>query len=184
MSVLQTRRIVITGGPGSGKTALINFLEQQNYLCFPEVSRSIILEAQKQGIDQLFLEDPVMFSKLLLEGRLKQYNEGTHKSAPLVFYDRGIPDILAYLEFKKTPYPSLFKEESQKNTYDFIFVLPPWEAIYQRDNERYESFEQAQAIHLHLVATYKRYDYEVYSLPHGTLAERADFLFKKINILL
>ena len=63
---MNTKRIVITGGPGSGKTTLINHIEQLGYPTMHEVSREIINEARKEGIDQLFLTDPMLFSQKLL----------------------------------------------------------------------------------------------------------------------
>jgi predicted ATPase len=65
------RRIVITGGPGTGKTSLITALESKGYTCLPEISRQVTLEAREKGIDQLFLKDPMLFSYKLLEGRKK-----------------------------------------------------------------------------------------------------------------
>ena len=72
------KKIVITGGPGSGKTSLIDFLEENGYQCQHEISRQVTLEAKKKGIDQLFLSDPILFSQLLLKGRLQQYQEVDH----------------------------------------------------------------------------------------------------------
>ena len=43
------------------------------FTCMPEISRTITKEAQMSGIDQLFLKDPLLFSELLLEGRIAQY---------------------------------------------------------------------------------------------------------------
>ncbi len=54
--------IVIAGGPSSGKTTLINALKEKGHICYPEISRAIIKKAQEQGIDQLFLENPLLFS--------------------------------------------------------------------------------------------------------------------------
>ena len=34
--------------------------------CMEEISRQVTLEAQEKGIEQLFLEDPLMFSEQLL----------------------------------------------------------------------------------------------------------------------
>ena len=72
------KKIVITGGPGSGKTSLVSYLLNIGHQCIPEISRAVTIEAQKQGIEQLFLEDPILFSQKLLEGRLAQFND-THK---------------------------------------------------------------------------------------------------------
>lgn len=61
--------VVIIGGPGTGKTTIIDTLKSMGHCCYPEISREVTLEAKKQGIEQLFLEKPLLFSELLLEGR-------------------------------------------------------------------------------------------------------------------
>jgi len=178
---LNTKRIVITGGPGSGKTTLIDHLTDLGYDCMPEISREVTLEAQKQGIEQLFLEDPILFSRKLLFGRLDQFHEGAHFDKDLLFYDRGMPDVTAYLEYLETEYPREFAEICAEHTYDIVFMLPPWEAIYASDNERYESWEIAVTIAEFLEQEYRKFGYEVYIVPEGTLSERATFILDKLN---
>ena len=126
---MNTKRIVITGGPGSGKTSLINYLGSLGYDCLPEISREITLQAQEEGIDQLFLEKPLLFSELLMAGRLKQFKQANGFPNQIIFYDRGIPDVTAYLHYLGTPYPRHFDSTCEANRYDAIFLLPPWEAI-------------------------------------------------------
>ena len=127
---MEKEIVVITGGPGTGKTTLIDALIEQGYSCFPEISRQITLEAKKQGIEQLFLEKPLLFSELLLEGRKKQYQSALQDHAEIVFLDRGIPDILAYMHYIGDSYPAFFDEACAENQYSKVFVLPPWEEIY------------------------------------------------------
>ena len=103
---MEKELVVITGGPGTGKTTIIDGLIEQGYSCFPEISRQITLEAKKQGIEQLFLEKPLLFSELLLEGRRKQYQSALQDQAEIVFLDRGIPDILAYMHYIGDSYPA------------------------------------------------------------------------------
>lgn len=107
---MKTRKIVITGGPGTGKSTLINHLISKGYLCTEEISRQVTKEAQKKGIDQLFLTDPLLFSKLLLEGRQKQYMDSEIHKGQTVFFDRGIPDVLAYMDYIGDQYPETFVE--------------------------------------------------------------------------
>ena len=45
------KRIVITGGPGTGKSTIINELIKQDYTCMEEISRQVTLDAQKEGIE-------------------------------------------------------------------------------------------------------------------------------------
>lgn len=181
---MNTKRIVITGGPGSGKTSLINELESKGFACLPEISREVIKKAQAEGIDQLFLEQPLLFSQRLLEGRLKQFQEAQNYKEPRLFYDRGMPDVVAYMDYINTDYPKEFEKTCQDHRYDVVFLLPPWEAIYQQDNERYESYEQAEKIFQYLDRAYQRYGYEVHHVPFGTLPYRSEFILKKLSQLL
>ncbi|MEZ4874714.1 MAG: ATP-binding protein [Flavobacteriaceae bacterium] len=181
---MKPKRIVITGGPGSGKTSLIDYLKEQGKACLPEVSREVTARAQAQGIDQLFLKDPILFSKLLLEGRLEQYAAAESLPSDFLFYDRGIPDILAYMDYLKTEYPSYFSEACVHNKYDVVFLLPPWEDIYIQDKERYESFQEAEKIFHYLHQGYQYFGYEVHHVPVGSIEYRCAHILKKIEELL
>jgi predicted ATPase len=177
---LKKELIVITGGPGTGKTTIIDALIEQGYACFPEISRQITLEAKKQGIEQLFLEKPLLFSELLLEGRKKQHQQASQDHAEIVFLDRGIPDILAYMHYIGDSYPSFFDQASKEHNYSKVFVLPPWEDIYESDEARYENFEQAKLIYNHLKETYQIYGYSLIEVPQGTVEERIQFILKQL----
>ena len=102
---MKTQKIVLIGGPGTGKTTLINALKIKGYNCMEEISRQVTLKAQEKGIEQLFLEDPLLFSEHLLLGRQKQFLEANALEGGFVFFDRGIPDVVAYLDYLKTSYP-------------------------------------------------------------------------------
>lgn len=173
--------IVIIGGPGTGKSTIIDGLIDKGFCCYPEISRQVTLEAKKQGIEQLFLENPLLFSELLLEGRKKQFKSALEETHEVVFIDRGIPDILAYMHYIGDSYPSHFDLACRENLYTKIFILPPWEEIYESDEARYENFEQAQLIHDHLTETYLKYGYEPIEVPKDTLDKRILFILDEIS---
>ncbi len=183
MQTLKTKRIVITGGPGTGKTALIEHLVDLGYHCLPEISRSVTKKAQEEGIDQLFLEQPILFSEMLLKGRLQQYHEARNAATPYLFYDRGMPDVISYMNYLGTVYSEKFLEICQSYAYDAVFLLPPWSDIYIQDNERYESFEQAELIFKYLLAGYQTFGYQVIEVPPGSLEDRTAFIMQKLNKL-
>ena len=175
------KKIVITGGPGTGKSTVIDELHKRNFDCMFEISREVTVKAQNEGINQLFLTQPLLFSELLLKGRVDQYIEASKKECDFVFFDRGIPDVHAYMNYISIDYPELYIEKSNFYRYDFIFLMPPWEEIYITDNERYENFEQALAIHNHLERTYKLLDYPIIEVPKGTVDERIAFILDQIK---
>jgi predicted ATPase len=178
---VQKEIIVIIGGPGTGKTSIIEKLIANGHCCYPEISRQVTLEAQKQGIEQLFLKNPLLFSELLLEGRKKQFESACNEPHEVVFLDRGIPDVLAYMHYIGDSYPSFFDTACREHIYTRIFILPPWEEIYVSDRERYENFEQAKLIYNHLTETYQNYGYELVEVPKDSVDNRILFILDKIS---
>tara|TARA_R110002072_G_scaffold78709_7_gene182254 strand:- start:1246 stop:1788 length:543 start_codon:yes stop_codon:yes gene_type:complete len=170
------KKIVLIGGPGTGKSSVLNELESRNYICMPEVSREVTIIAKKEGIDQLFLTEPLLFSKLLLEGREKQYIDANNHHSDVVFFDRGLPDVHAYMEYTKEEYPAYFREKSISYRYDHVFLFKPWEEIYISDNERYESFEESVIINEHLQKAYQELNYSIIDVPFNTIEKRTDFI--------
>lgn len=177
---MKNKKIVITGGPGTGKSSIIHKLEEKGEKCLHEISRQVTLEAQQEGIDQLFLEKPLLFSEKLLEGRLNQYIEASEIKSDHIFIDRGLPDVVAYMDYFRTDYPEIFNQTCKNNRYNQIFILPPWKEIYTSDNERYESFEEALKISSYLYTTYKRYGYDPIEVPRLSVIERTNFILDKI----
>jgi len=175
-------KIVITGGPGTGKSTVINKLLELNYTCMPEISREITIKAQKNGIDQMFLKKPLLFSQLLLEGRVQQYKDANVKKSSIVFFDRGIPDVHGYMNYLGVDYPKQYKETSEQYMYTHVFMMPPWQKIYISDNERYESYEQSLAIYNHLEKTYKNLNYNIIEVPTGTVHKRVNFILNTLKI--
>ena len=174
------QKIVLIGGPGTGKSTVLKEFVRRGYQCMPEVSRKVTLKAQQEGIDQLFLENPLLFSQLLLEQREKQFKDAMLSDKKLVFFDRGIPDIHAYMDFLKTDYPDIYIEKSLKYKYNKVFMLRPWKEIYTQDNERYESFEQAIELDKFLRKTYEDLDYSIIDIPFDTVENRCDFILNSL----
>lgn len=175
------QKIVITGGPSTGKTTVINELISQKFTCIPEISRQVTLKAREDGVAWLFLKDPLLFSKLLLEGREQQYKEAEKMTDPFIFFDRGIPDVHAYMNYLAVDYPPIYLEKSKKYIYDKIFLMPPWEEIYTSDGERYEDFEQSLAIYNHLKNAYQALNYQITEIPFGTVEERVHFILNTLK---
>ena len=46
--MINTKKILITGGPGAGKTSIINELEKRNFNCEHEIVRSLTIEGKKK----------------------------------------------------------------------------------------------------------------------------------------
>ena len=75
------KKIIITGGPSTGKTSIIEELKKEGHQCMDEVSREVILEARKKGIENLFLTSPIYFSEILLKKRIQQYFDADNEAS-------------------------------------------------------------------------------------------------------
>ena len=182
------QKIVITGAPGTGKTSIINKLEEDHFFCYHEIIRDFTLEAKENSDATIFnsnplafVKDPFEFNNKILNGRIHQYLDSIENKNELIFFDRAIPDVLAYMDFFNQEYGTKFTEACKKHTYTKIFLLPPWQEIYISDNERLESFEEAKQLHYHLENTYRKFDYAIELVPFGAVKDRVDFILNSIK---
>jgi predicted ATPase len=95
---------VVTGGPGSGKTALVDALERAGYARTVEAGRAIIQEQVAIGGAALPWSDQAMFAELMLSWEMRSY-QIARRQVGRVFFDRGVPDVVGYLRLTGSPLP-------------------------------------------------------------------------------
>ena len=176
----SVKRIVITGGPGFGKTSIINELEKRGYACNHEISRSIIKAQLEKGGDILPWKNLEAFSRIIIEKRIEQFD--CSESFEIAFFDRGIPDVIAYMIKANLELPSSYIKSLEEYNYsENIFITPPWNDIFLNDAERFENFEEACEAHFHIEKTYKDLGYKLVELPKISVKERVDFILSHFN---
>ena len=172
---------VVTGGPGAGKTTLIDALARAGFVVAPEAGRRIIRERQASGGRALPWIDPLLFAEAMLDLDAAAYRSHTAVRAP-VFFDRGIPDIVGYLRLEGLPVPPHVVRAAQTLRYQRrAFICPPWPQIYGTDSERRQTPEIAEKTYRMMVATYGDYGYELVEVPRVSTNERVRFLLEAIE---
>ena len=175
------RFVILTGGPGSGKSTVIGALAERGIRTMPESGRAIIQDQVAIGGDASPWGDRLAFAELMLSWEMRSYREALAGDGPVVF-DRGVPDVLGYLQLCELPVPAHIARAAQVFRYHpRVFVAPPWAEIFGKDAERKQSFEEAEATCAELVKTYAGLGYELIMLPLASVEERALFILEKIR---
>lgn len=172
---------VITGGPGTGKTSLIEELEKDGLKTVKEVARDIIKEQQLQGGDALPWKDTGLYTKIMLERSVDSYLAHA-KEDGVLFFDRGIPDTLAYAQLIGLNDRKYIELAVNKYRYsEQVFILPPWESIYHTDKERKQSFNEAIDTYYVMRDVYENAGYTLIEVPQLSVDARKDFIMDRIN---
>ena len=170
---------VITGGPGFGKSVLIEKLRELGYRVGSEFARQLITWQISEGGDILPWKDIAEFEKRVTEMRVEFIKSIDIDS--IAFSDRGLPDQAAFSWYKgKEISPQLNSALSENRYAKKVFLTPPWPQIFQNDQIRTETFEEAERIHQFIVKAYLNYGYELIDLPFVSPDERIEFILKSL----
>lgn len=172
---------IITGGPGAGKTTLLETLTEQGFPHVPEVARKIIREQVSQNGDALPWANIPAYTHLMLSRSVESF-EQHQKQESVLFFDRGIPDTLAYAHLTHQPILLELQHAVQAFRYNTqVFILPPWSEIYKTDSERRQSYQEAIETYDIMFATYQQLGYTPIIVPKGTPEERAEFVVNALK---
>ncbi|WP_246267566.1 AAA family ATPase [Nonomuraea typhae] len=179
---MSERFIVLTGGPGSGKSTLIDRLEAAGYAGSEEAGRAIIRDQSAIGGRALPWADKDLFAELMLAWELRSHRAAPAGDGP-VFFDRGVVDVIGYLRLEGRPVPPHVHEAALRFRYHRrVFAAPPWPEIYRNDAERKQSPEEAERTYAAVTGAYADYGYELVTLPKASLEDRLAFLLGNIPL--
>ncbi|MFA6383296.1 MAG: ATP-binding protein [Parcubacteria group bacterium] len=169
---------VITGAPSSGKTTLIKQLEEKGYYVIHEVAREYIDKEMAKGktIEEIrknerHFQDEVLKMKIDLEKKLSKNK--------IIFFDRGIPDSLAYYKLYGWKVSQDLQKAVDECWYKKIFLLDFYD--FKKDYARTESREQQVKIHDLMEKTYRETKIPLEIIPKMEIKEhRAKHILKNL----
>jgi len=174
------RRILVTGGPGSGKTSLIEALAAAGHATSPEAGRAVIRRQQAIDGQALPWKDRALFAELMLDRDLEAHARAGDEDGP-VFFDRGLPDVVGYLTLCGLPVPAHVERTARDIRYDRqVFIAPVWPEIFSRDAERRQNLDEAHRTFDAMVEVYPRFGYDLIELPKAPVAERVAFVLSQL----
>lgn len=167
---------LLSGGPGAGKTTLLTALHAAGFAVMPEVSRQLIQEQVARGSAVVPWHDLAGFAELAL-GRMVAQHAAARQRGGSTFFDRGLPDLIAYLTAAGLPVAPAYYRAVAACPYERLaFLAPPWPDIYVNDPERWHTPAEAAALYEALHGTYVALGFAVRVLPRAPVAARVAFV--------
>jgi predicted ATPase len=168
-------RIIVSGGPGSGKTALVRGLAERGEICVAEASRELIREQRQIDGIALPWRDVEAFSEACSQRMRSQLAQAATCSR--VIFDRGPPDLIGYLRRGSRGIPESLLTDARNYT-PLVFVAPPWPEIYVNDPERPQTYADAVSLGTHVRQAYFELGYSIVDLRCEPVAARVDHVLR------
>lgn len=174
--LMQCKRFIFTGTPGSGKTSVIRELEKLGHAVIHEAATDVITDAQLNGIERPW-EKPEFIDHITCMQKERQMNT----TADVQFYDRS--PFCTYALSKYLGYDvstslhdemeRCFKNDVYKNQVFFFENL----GFIELTSARKISYEEAlifEKIHLDI---YNKFGFDIVMVPKElTVTQRCDFI--------
>lgn len=170
----MTKKYILTGAPGSGKSSTLLELESRGEYIIREAAEDVIKLEKKRGIETPW-EEPD-FQRKILHLQLKR-EAGIPSSLERVFIDRGVLDGLAYTQ----PRTEISREiQWVSHAYEGVFLIENIGSI-ERNGIRRETYDEALELEKKLTEIYLMAGYRIIKIPSAPVKDRAETILWVIN---
>ncbi|MCP4400474.1 MAG: ATP-binding protein [bacterium] len=179
-------RVVITGGPCSGKTTLVQALRERGFHTLPEAALTVIERLNREyGVVQQKTwrrSHPVEFQRLVTQQQAEQETR-IPADAGVIFCDRGRYDALAYFQLFEIVMPEDLLRLIEETAYAQVFLLDTLSDFSQRADTGRTSDRQASIrLCALLEQVYQHYGYTPIHVPECPLQQRIDRVLRYLGI--
>lgn len=174
---IATHWNVITGGPCTGKTTVIEHLGKRGYKTTIEHARHYIdlHEIAGETVEEI-RSNKRSFQMGVLE--MQSQAEEALNADDTIFLDRALPDSLAYFQFLGLEYDYNLVAKCRRHKYHRVFILDRLPLI--NDYARLENEAEQIRIHKLIIEVYEHLGNPVVFVPVLPPEERVDFILKHI----
>lgn len=186
----MTRKYVLTGGPGSGKSSIILALEDCWQHVIREAAEDVIKLMKAEGVTEPW--NQANFQDRILQLQRKREFHARLTDASRIFIDRGTLDGLAYYQIQGREPSHMMQEELKwydlaargmlgvNKRYDGVFLIENL-GNCEKNRVRREDFEQSLELERLQGENYRKAGYEVIRIAPGTIEERMKRILCLLN---
>jgi predicted ATPase len=176
-NIRKNNWIVLTGAPSSGKTTVLKELEKKGFRVVYEVARTYIDKQIKLGKtikeirkNELFFQKKILDLKMKLEKSLPK-NE-------IIFFERAIPDTVAYYKLCGITSDNKLKKILNKCSYSKVFILHL--INYKKDYARVETASEAKKLEKLLKESYQKIKSPIINVPAMPVKKIVKFIINHL----
>lgn len=174
----MSRRILISGCSGGGKSTLLSTLAARGFCVVEEPGRRIVRQERDSGGQALPWTDMAAFARRAMAMATEDFLKAGAQPG-WTFFDRGLVDAAAALG-QATGEPIDHARLMTHRYHASVFLAPPWPEIYVDDPERRHGFVEAVAEYDRLAGLFPALGYETVLLPKASPDVRADFVISRL----
>jgi predicted ATPase len=177
---VRANYFVLTGAMGAGKSAIVAEMRMRKCLCVPDPARQVLEEQRSilgAGVPEA---DASLFNQLMLSRAMHQYRGRSTTRRP-VFFDRGIPDLIAYADLFAID-RAVYERAAARYRYGTrVFWFRGWKEIYTQDDERRMDYRSAEEFGNRVAGIYEQLGYSLVEVPRAAREERARFIIDAVE---
>ena len=181
MRLRENELHVITGTSGTGKSVLLAALVECGYEGFAEPVRKTLEHQLEIDGPALPSKDADLFIRALLTQSLRDFGQAVG-SKNISFFDRGLPDLIAYANRFGVESAEIVDAAKKSRYSEKVFVLSPWDEIFEPDEFRKASFAEYKNFHRLITDAYTDMGYSLVEVPKVSITSRVDFILSALNL--
>jgi predicted ATPase len=173
------RRFIITGAPGSGKTAILRQLELDGFSVVEEAATDVITASQARGIPEPWI-DPSFIDEVAELQKQRRIRAFPNQPGDIQFHDRSVVCTAAlalYLGYPLSPFVTTELERIKKEAiYESrVFFVRNLGFITSTEARRI-SFKETLRFETIHEETYRIFGFELFTIERGDLLERVSVI--------
>jgi len=168
------KRFILTGTPGSGKTAILRQLELDGYSVVEEAATDVIALCQARGVAEPWTD--ISFIDLIADLQRQRQIRAEQEPAEVQFHDRSVICTAALARYLRFPVTDVLGKELERIRTENIFQTPVFFirnlGFISPTEARRISFEESLRFDKVPEETYRDFGLEFISVEPASLADR------------